>query len=325
MQGDYGSIHNVPDATMKAQRDRVVAHDLIVATAEVSTGTNGKQLFTKRQSKRYPELSVLKYTRDVFYKSLWDDKLIEMRGRVVDADGNTVVNPLTKVFNRFERKTDIALDEECLFVSKINGFMGCLTAYKGEVLCSTTGSLDSDYCGMLREYVTPKITEVVLRNQGVTFIFEVCHPKDPHIVKQSEGLWLLGMRKVDNLEPYFSNEATEDYLTVIAKEMDVKRPSYGVTDFANIVLMAKQTFREGFMVYGQTSGAVLKIKSPYYLTAKLLARVSPAKFDSVSRRDVPEEFYDLLDYIKSYQGFCALNEQERLVIVKEFIRATYKT
>ena len=49
-------------------------------------------------------LSVLKYSRKVFYDNLWnkDKRLLDCRGMVVDSDDNIVVWPFTKVFNLYE-------------------------------------------------------------------------------------------------------------------------------------------------------------------------------------------------------------------------------
>ena len=45
-------------------------------------------------------LSVLKYSKKVFYNNLWnkDKRLLDCRGIVVDSEDNIVVWPFTKVF-----------------------------------------------------------------------------------------------------------------------------------------------------------------------------------------------------------------------------------
>ena len=67
-------------------------------------------LVKMRRSTRYPGLFVVKYTRKVFYDGLWNDVLEECRGLVVDADYNPIVKPFTKIYNRFERGTNIHRD-----------------------------------------------------------------------------------------------------------------------------------------------------------------------------------------------------------------------
>lgn len=60
------------------------------------------------KEKKYPNgLRVFKYSRKVFYDALWntDPLLLEARGMVLDADGNKVMWPFTKVFNFKENGT----------------------------------------------------------------------------------------------------------------------------------------------------------------------------------------------------------------------------
>ena len=86
-------------------------------------------LIQRKKSTRYPGLFVKKYKKRVFYDALWntDAELLEARGHVEDEDGNIVVRPFTKIFNRGEMNTDIDRDETCIGVYKINGFMACAT------------------------------------------------------------------------------------------------------------------------------------------------------------------------------------------------------
>ena len=78
------------------------------------------------KQKRYDNgLSVFKYTREVFYKALWneDPLLLEARGMVLDDDGNKVIWPFTKVFNHHENGTELDLDTVVVAPRKVNGFM----------------------------------------------------------------------------------------------------------------------------------------------------------------------------------------------------------
>lgn len=63
----------------------------------------GKRNFIIKQSKTYPELSVLKYKKDVFYNNTFDNALLEMRGTIIDNHHNIIVRPFKKVFNYSER------------------------------------------------------------------------------------------------------------------------------------------------------------------------------------------------------------------------------
>ena len=110
----------------------------------------------------------------------WNDILEECRGLVVDADYNTIVHPFTKIYNRGERGTDVDRDDMVTIVRKVNGFMAAVTVVNGEVVVSTTGSLDSDFV----QYAKDKLGDLEqFKLQGrYTYIFEIAHEEDPHII-----------------------------------------------------------------------------------------------------------------------------------------------
>lgn len=275
-----------------------------------------------KQSTRYPDLSVRKYHRKVFYKNLWhtDPNLVESRGHVVDSNGNLVVNPPTKVFNYLENGTTIDPEEYCLCVDKVNGFLACLTYNKDldEVLVSTTGSLDSTFCDMAREYLSYAITVVQDLKFPTTFFFEIVHHNDPHIIKENIGAYLIGKRDLDSTSPYTTSSEDEEALDHYARIFRVTRPYWYFDWFSSILKDLKHAKHEGFMVYGLYSGTVLKLKSPYYLSLKAIARKSDIL--SLNRSRVDEEYYPLLDHIKSIsEKFTTFTEQEKLTYIRNYL------
>jgi hypothetical protein len=289
-----------------------------------------KELLTRKESTRYPGLFVKKYTRKVFYDNLWheNDELLEARGHVELADGRVVVRPFTKIFNRGENGTDIDLDEYVLAIRKVNGFMACATYVPevGEVVVSTTGSLDSDFVKMAEEYITPAIKCAIIeeynlwyRGTDTTWMFEIVHPDDPHIIKENCGAYLIGCRAVnfDTDTPYTTSETVESYLDHIAKNVfGVYRPEWKVCKFSEIVEDAKTCKHEGFVVYGKDTA--LKIKGPYYLCLKAAARKKDIM--SLNKQIVDEEFYPLIKHLtENQESFNMLNEQERLDYMRKFL------
>ena len=287
-----------------------------------------KDVITRKESTRYPGLFVKKYTRRVFYDNLWADYegLTEARGHVELADGTIVIRPFTKIFNRNENGTDIDYNEEVIAVRKVNGFMACATYVPqvDEVVVSTTGSLDSDFVKMAEEYITPEIKGMI-RNSAITdgirntYMFEIVHPNDPHIIKEYTGAHLIGVRDVDSEDSYMSDFYTELYLDDVARDLfRIHRPDWKVCKFSEIVQEAKTCKHEGFVVYGQSSKTALKIKSPYYLTLKAAAR----KVDimKLNRLIVDEEFYPLIEHlIEIEKDFNVMDEQSRLDYMKKYL------
>ncbi len=274
---------------------------------------NQSDLFTLKESTRYPGLFVKKYKRKVFFDNLWDDELIESRGKVLLADGTIVINPFTKIFNYGENGTTIPdFGVPCLWVQKINGFMAAATYVSqiDKVVVSTTGSLDSTFVDMAEEYMTETIREYIKKRPGLTFLFEVCHPNDPHIIKEEPGLYLTGIRVVHSTKPYFSNPERESFLDWLADSWSINRPAHGeVSDFESIKFANKIIKDEGVIVYAE-NGTVLKMKTPYYLATKAIARI--ADISKLNKQKLDEEFYPLVDHVKSIPGFSSLTEQERI-------------
>lgn len=284
-----------------------------------------KPLILRKESTRYPGLFVRKYARQVFFDNLWDTNpaLVESRGHVETADGRVVICPFTKVFNRFENGTDIDRDELCLSVRKVNGFMAAVTWVDEvtDVVVSTTGSLDSDFVSMADEILGERVKQHVKTMQNFmkgTYIFEIVHPNDPHIIPERVGSYLIGFRESVEMGPYFTTPKLEAILDDEAASMGVMRPSWNVARFSTVVDEAKSCNHEGFVVYGQTSKKVLKIKSPYYLALKMAARRKDIQ--KLDKKLVDEEFYPLVDYLQqNVEHFTQLDEQARLQYMRDFL------
>lgn len=285
-----------------------------------------KELVTRKESVRYPGLFVKKYTRKVFYDNLWHEnaELMEARGHVETADGRTVIRPFTKIFNRFENNTDIDRDEVCISVRKVNGFMAAATWVPevADVVISTTGSLDSDFVTLAEKYLNHDVQGYIKSMSELekgTFLFEIVDPSDPHIVPEEAGAYLIGFRPVDSDVPYHSSVMKELDLDRTAKAMGVMRPDWKIQKFGDVVYEASSCKHEGFVVYSQQSKTSLKIKSPYYLHLKMVARKKDIL--SLNKERIDEEYYPLIDHLASLgESFTALDEQQRLDYMREYLK-----
>ena len=299
--------------------------------------TKKKESIICKESKTYPGLFVKKYARHVFYDSTWDAETIEARGHVVDKDGNVVIRPFTKIFNRLERgidgkPTDINRDEMVVAIRKVNGFMAAVTYVPqyDEVIVSTTGSLDSDFVTMAKEMISPEFIAQVKENYPhTTFMFEIVHPNDPHVVPEVNGAYLLGARAVGIDMPYMSSAQHEIALDRIADMGGVLRPEWKECRFGDLVKEMEACRHEGYVVYSKDKA--LKMKSAFYLTTKFLGRLSNAKMDKMAtnplqfKRDIDEEFYPVVDHIAANkEHFLSLDEQGRMAFIRYFIQGWVK-
>lgn len=279
------------------------------------------KLVTCKHSIRYPELSVVKYSRRVFYDSSWNDILEECRGLIVDNDYKVVAAPFKKIYNRGERDTDIPMDEKVVYVRKVNGFMAAVTRVDGYAnpIVSTTGSLDSPYVEIAEKYIS-KIDPKCF-NSGTTYLYEIVDPSDPHIVPEMSGAYLIGARYHDRCHTLLNVNATESALDMFAEQQKkVLRPSWYTGLFSEVVDRVKTVKHEGFVVHGETIS--LKIKSPYYLFNKFVARCKNTDklLNPDIKKNLDEEYYPLISVIHEHIDiFTKMNEQDRLEFVRNFL------
>lgn len=304
-------------------------------------------------------LYVLKYKNSVFYNNLWgvDDRLLECRGTVVDEDYNIISRPFTKVFNYKENGTTLDPDTPVLATRKVNGFLGVLTAYKGEPLFSTTGSLSGEYVDLARNVITKQLggeqrvkdfllherTRSILSEKYAaaedlmgefTYMFEICSPLDQHIVYEHPGAYIIGVRR--NNKVGLTEELLSEYaLDALADRWGFLRPVTYKTTFGGVLELVKTHTRdkaeiEGYMIRRDQypcNQHIMKIKTPLYLAKKFVMRGGNKKWDllwahpEVTKKHVDEEFYSLIDYLHDEWNkdyWTALSEQDRRSVVEDF-------
>ncbi|QNO00747.1 RNA ligase [Pseudomonas phage phiPsa397] len=275
--------------------------------------------------KRYENgLSVFKYARKVFYDALWntDPLLLEARGIVLDDEGNKVIWPFTKVFNHNENGAgaELRADTQIIAPRKVNGFMAACRYWNGELIVSTTGSLDSDFAVLARQHIEKLIYNDM--DAELTYLFEICDPSDPHIVEEVPGAWLIGARSMNT-----GTMMTEEWLDQEAKFLKAKRPEVFYGTFGELWTMAQECKHEGYMVRLPNGETVMKIKSPHYLTKKFLMRMGAKKVDQMFNdkseflKTIDEEFYHVVHYITRWhhvEGWTAKTDAERRAVIEMY-------
>ena len=270
---------------------------------------------------------VLKYKKKVFYDNLWNDYIAECRGSIVDADFNLVSYPFTKIYNYgIEKEAPVlASDTRVTAYRKVNGFMVAMTWHKGDILVSTTGSTDSDYVQMAKDMMKlhgpMSEWQMALADdelEGMTVMFECVDPDDPHIIPEKPGMYVLGYREnVWGSKVGYNNQVLMD----LADRFNCYKPEVYETTVGNLVEQTKNVRHEGFVFYTE-DGVSAKIKSPYYLTSKWVAR-NPRTDKLVDlnkdiKHNLDEEYYPLVDKIRAnIVEYTAMDEQSRLAWVRE--------
>ena len=295
---------------------------------------NNPDLVTMKESVTYPGLFVLKYKRKVFYSGNWNRYLEKCRGLVVDKDFNIIIHPFDKIYNYgIEKNAPVLNDDEVvLAVKKYNGFMAAASKYKGEIIVSTTGSLDSDYAKLASEMITPWFNKGLLDDE--TYMFEICHHSDPHIIPEKEGIYFLGQRP-NYINSHINHARTlhnimssdqKGVFSKLYKEFDADSNTFQkafyplptLTTLGELKERVKKVKTEGYVFY-TVDGKSSKIKSPYYLFLKFLARCSKTEklLHKDAKKNLPEEFYPVIDDVQAnIEEFTLLSEQDRLYLIR---------
>lgn len=149
----------------------------------------------------------------------------ECRSVVIDVENDCIIlSPFSKFFNINELEETsleniqrrISEAETIEFSDKLDGSMQSARWYNNKVVMSGSQAINpnnswrlQDGYRMLNE--NPRYTEMLMKYPECTFIFEYISMKDAHVVKytkEQEGLYLIGIRRVDDGEEY-------DYRTVL--------------------------------------------------------------------------------------------------------------
>jgi len=275
---------------------------------------------------------VLKYKKKVFYDNLWNEYIAECRGTIVDKDFNLVSYPFTKIYNYgIEKEAPVFSEVDTIVCAyrKINGFMVSLTWHNGDVLVSTTGSTSGDFVNMAKEMMLKHMPwedwQMALMAddcRDMTFMFECVHPNDPHIVVEKPGMYILGYR-----EKVWKSEVGH-HLAVLEQLGEMFHcfvPECHHLTVSALKGLVKTVKHEGFVFYDE-NGVGAKIKSPYYLTSKWVAR-NPRTDKLVDlkndiKHNLDEEYYPLVDAIRAnIVEYTGMDEQARLAWVRNFVGA----
>jgi tRNA splicing ligase len=261
----------------------------------------------------------------VFYQNLWDTHplLRECRGLVVDADYNIVARPFTKIFNYKENNAGLNWKDTdlVLITKKVNGFMASVTRFNDQLLISTTGSLDSDFVDFANEYL--KDINPNFLKRGHTYMFEVCHPKDPHIIPENYGAHFLAavchvtgytLYKFDAVDMI---DEVIDYFPTVGVHIDGDDDIPSALPFGQLKTFVKECRHEGFVIVNEEE--TIKIKSPWYLANKAIARKED--IFKLNKTFIDEEYFELIDHLKSLDSWESMEEQVRLQYIRNYFES----
>jgi RNA ligase len=230
---------------------------------------------------------------------------------VTDNEGNVVARPFKKFFNIEEGKHTPT--EEFEVFEKMDGSLGIVFKYNGEVIYATRGSFSSDQSKWMANYGNENNFKDILV-EGFTCLFEIIYPENRIVVDYNgqERLVLLGIINTETGEELPYDDISFDGWDIVQKYD-------GIKDYSTLKSLVDNN-AEGFVVRF-SNGDRMKIKGEEYLRLhKIMTNVSTtgvweflANGGDINEflKDVPDEFYkkvkeyaDTLNY-----GYFQVSEQ----------------
>jgi RNA ligase len=235
-------------------------------------------------------LTIWNYTPKTQYSENWTDITLQCRGLVTDNNGNVVARPLKKFFNIEEGKHTPTSEFE--IYEKMDGSLGIMFEYNGQMVCATRGSFTSDQSKWMTNFAIKNNYQNLIVS-GSTYLFEIIYPENRIVVdyQGQERLVLLGIINAETGEevPY------ED----IFEKFDIVKRYDGIEDYTKLKSLIDNN-AEGFVIRF-SNGDRMKIKGEEYLRLhKIMTNVSTTGIwemlsngDNVNEllKDVPDEFY----------------------------------
>jgi len=245
-------------------------------------------------------LTIWNYTEKVQYEGLWDEITLSCRGLVTDDRAVVYARPFKKFFNIEEGKHTPTSEFEVF--EKMDGSLGIMFKYNGEVICATRGSFASDQAVWMSKFAKEYNYQNIIVD-GFTYLFEIIYPENRIVVNygDQERLVLLGIIKTESGEELPYDDISFDGWDIVNKYD-------GIRDYSELKSKIDNNV-EGFVVRF-SNGDRMKIKGEEYLRLhKVMTNLSTtAVWEVLSNggsmddllKDVPDEFYGKVkEYEKS--------------------------
>ena len=310
--------------TIEEEIKPVKSEEVIISNMELIEKLRANRYV--RESK-FGHISSFNFTKDAFYKNIWDEQTIKARGLFFNIESGEVVARSYEKFFNVNQRENVKLDNlKNVFQFpvtawvKYNGFLG-LAGYdssRDELLISSKSNPNSEFAGYFKDIFNCALDEnqkleikEYLKEQKCTLVFEVVDPvNDPHMIKYNfPHLVLLEIvennineHKVKSYEELqlFSNKYNIP-LKVKAKVLDNWREFYQwYEEVTADDYKYNNQYIEGF-VLEDSVGFMTKVKLQYYGFWKHMRSVKEdvskngyTKYTSSLTTPLANEFYGWL-------------------------------
>ena len=285
--------------------------------------------------KKFGHISSFNFTRSAFADKKWNDLTTRARGLYIDTQNMKIVaRGYEKFFQVNERdETSLrTLSRNMRFpvevYKKENGFLGLMSWDRAtESLFITTKSTpDGDMAKLFASMLTDEVkrqAEAYLSQNDVTLLFEVVHPTlDPHIIEYDRPeLFLLdAVSNTLNFDALSYSELQEIATTIGVRAKERVCVLGGWDEFMQLYNRSQNTMNsgdhpiEGF-VLRDSEGFMVKIKTDYYRTWKILRAVSDRVFSSGYTKYTSQLTTPLMNYFYAFvKDYYAKNKEHKDII-----------
>lgn len=322
---------NGTDAEFKAVND-ILRSDL----------TNVKLITTDFVDGNKVDLISVNFKEKAFYKKQWNAESIKARGLFLYKNGEVAMRSYNKFFNMYELPitSKPSLSKNLVFpvkaYKKENGFLGIMSVIKDEKgnyhlqLASkrTVAGEYKDYFQEIWDRESEEFKQQIFelsKNNNCSFVFEVVHHKDPHIIEYiGDQLYLLDAIKntltekvsvfkhCSSLDHEFSNEICSQINFKKAQCTQYKElveTLYDVDELWQFIdEQRKVVTHEGF-VFEDKLGFLFKVKCDFYTKWKSmrgLMAVFVASYQKGNDKSFPmqkcrtQEEVEFVNFLKQY-------------------------
>lgn len=208
------------------------------------------------------DLTILNYTERCQYeRGLWNEVTLACRGLIHDSAGKVVARPFAKFFNYGDENAgQIAPDSPVIVTDKLDGSLGILYGYAGELEVATRGSFESEQARWATNWLRETYPDFV-PHPGWTLCYEILYPENRIVVDYGERreLVLLGAVNIA------SGVSLDPWDTILMPWKGARADVFVAKTLADALTIAPRPNAEGIVIYLPSTNARLKVKQEDYV------------------------------------------------------------
>ena len=291
-------------------------------------------------------LSIWNYSRNTQFEKNWNDITLNMRGTVLDSEGNLVARGFPKFFNYEEHKTEeIPWNDEYVYIQdKEDGSLGIVFYYAGEWHIATRGSFTSEQAirgkEILKKYKTWRFSK------GFTYLVEIIYPENRIVLDYGFEEKLIFLSIIVSGKELNWNTARSFFHSAEISELDIVGTDYYHMSKLNVAELKERNLnnQEGYVLRFYPSNFRMKIKFEDYVRLHKLRSNLNDKFvweclstnTPIPLDNIPDEWdlwlkqkirefkynhYSIRNYVSKlfdYKMYGKYNDKEPITNKKEF-------